>query len=275
MLLHNLDNSYLARLCPPAHRFTSAGDLPESIRPVWLNLKVGKFRPALKRGYAVLRSSELADEARAALLGALATAEWSGGVPDSAEKLARESLALFADQWLSNRVLLNALLTAHRFEEALDHLAEISASTKASSWDEPLSEIDLHLLRAACAWKTQDWNATMQHLTMAYPGGVATMPDFLQEDWLRLSFYREDAGAAADAVGSLIDGKAPERADVLIQTLVQQGWHKEALDLYRSIYEREPANELLRRRIVGLCIREGEVMEARRLMERGALRLAG
>jgi hypothetical protein len=121
---------------------------------------------------------------------------------------------------------------------------------------------------------TQDWDSAADLTTKAYPKGVRTMPSFLQEDWLRLALYRERPDDAAEAARNLIVGSAPERADILLQTLVQQGWHKEALALYRLIFSMQPGSELLRRRMVGLCIREGELQEARRLMEQGALRLA-
>lgn len=100
------------------------------------------------------------------------------------------------------------------------------------------------------------------------------MPGVLQEDWFRLAFYRERPEDAAAAARQIILKNNTEKADVLLQTLVKHGWHRQALMLYRTIYEQDPQNELLRRRIVGLHIREGEVMEARRLMEQGALRLA-
>ncbi|MEX0747389.1 MAG: tetratricopeptide repeat protein, partial [Rhodothermales bacterium] len=142
------------------------------------------------------------------------------------------------------------------------------------TWDEPLSDTDQHILRAACAWMTRDWDSAAELITNAYPKGVKSMPSFLQEDWLRLALYRERPDDAAEAARNLIAGSTPERADILLQTLVQQGWHKEALALYRAVYNMKPESELLRRRMVGLCIREGELQEARRLMEQGALRLA-
>ncbi|CAN0548561.1 unnamed protein product, partial [Laminaria digitata] len=36
---------------------------------------------------------------------------------------------------------------------------------------------------------------------------------------------------------------------------------------------KQPRNELLRRRLVALCIKEGEIDEARKLTESGALNL--
>jgi hypothetical protein len=60
----------------------------------------------------------------------------------------------------------------------------------------------------------------------------------------------------------------------LLQTLVQQGWTEYALPLYRTAYAAEPRNQLLRRRLVALCIREGAIEEARALAKPGALDLS-
>ena len=100
------------------------------------------------------------------------------------------------------------------------------------------------------------------------------MPEALQEDWFSLAFYRDRPEDAAHAARELIAQHPLEHADVLLQALVQQGWYKQALDLYRTIYDRQPESELLRRRLVGLFIREGDVVNARKLMEQGALQMA-
>lgn len=273
MLLHHLDNSFLGAYRPARLRFTGSDELPESIRPVWDALRSQKSRHALRHGYKVLRETELADDERAALLAALASAEWDHGVAETAKRMAGESLALFPAQWLAHRVLLTIHMSERDFDAARELLDGVEVGQPAS-WDEALSETDQHLLRAACAWMSHEWDRTASHLRDAYPGGVQHMPTVLQEDWFRLAFYRERPKDAADAATQLIGGHPPEKADVLIQTLVRQGWHKEALALYRTMYDQDPSNELLRRRVVGLCIREGEVQEARRLMELGALRLA-
>lgn len=274
MLLHNLDNSFLATLRPPRLRFSGSKSLPKVVRPVWESLRAQKNRLALRRGYKLLRNEELADDVRAALLAALASAEWDHGVASTAGRMAEESIALFDEQWLARRVLLTIHMSEHDFDEARRLLETFEAGERAASWDEPLAETDRHLLRAACAWMTREWDETASHLAAAYPDGVHEMPGFLQEDWFRLAFYREKPADAADAADALIRDHPPEKADVLIQMLVRQGWHREALKLYRKIYDQDPSNELLRRRVVGLCIREGDVQEARRLMELGALRLA-
>jgi hypothetical protein len=269
-----LNTSYLANYKPPRLQFAASDALPVPLRPIWAALRTEKSRLALRRGYKSLREDELTDDARAALLAAIATAEAENGVAGIAKQLAFESLALCKQQWMAHRVLLDLYVAEKDYETACRLLETIELPTSVSAWDEPLSETDQHLLRAACAWMTQDWDSAADLTTKAYPKGVRTMPSFLQEDWLRLALYRERPEDAAEAARNLIVGSAPERADILLQTLVQQGWHKEALALYRLIFSMQPGSELLRRRMVGLCIREGELQEARRLMEQGALRLA-
>ncbi len=274
MLLHNLDNSFLATYRPARLRFTESDDLPEAIRPVWDALRAQQSRLALQRGYELLRGSGPTRDERAALLAALASVEWDNGVASTARRLANESIELVGGQFMAYRVLLTIYMSEREFGAARTLLASVEAAPDAPAWDEPLSETDQHLLRAALAWMTHEWDLTAAHLGDAYPHGVRSMPAVLQEDWFRLAFYREKPSDAAGAAEQLIRDHSSEKADVLIQTLVRQGWHKEALALYRRIYDQDPSNELLRRRVVGLCIREGEVKEARRLMELGALRLA-
>lgn len=273
MLLHNLDNSFLAAYRPARLRFTDSDALPQAIRPVWDALRAQKNRLALRLGYKLLRASGLTDDERAAILAALASAEWDNGVASTARRMAAESIELVAGQWMAHRVVLTIHMSDSDFEAARSLLESVHGGSPPC-WDEPLSEIDLQLLQAAFAWMTHDWDLTASHLTEAYPDGVRAMPTVLQEDWFRLAFYRETPEDAAEAAQQLIGDHSSEKADILIQTLVRQGWHKEALTLYRKVYKRDPSNELLRRRVVGLCIREGEVKEARRLMELGALRLA-
>lgn len=274
MLLHNLENSFLAGYRIPPLTFAETKDLPAKIAPVWAELRNGLTRPAFRKGYDILRSEKLDDEIRAALLGALASASWRNGMIKMARQLAEESTSLCRHQWLANRVLLSIELAENNVKTAAELLGTIELPKKLQPWDEPLELCDRHLLSAACSWMTGDWDATAVSLAKAYPDGVTSMPAALQEDWFRLAFYRDRPSDAAAAARQLIHEHSAEKADVLIQTLVHQGWHKEALALYRVIYDQDPANELLRRRVVGLCIREGEVKEARRLMELGALRLA-
>lgn len=275
MLLHNLENSFLAGYRLPRLTYKETPKLPAILTPVWTELRNGRTRPAFRLGYEILRTEKLDSDIRAALLGALASAAWDNGMAKMAKQMATDALTKCEKQWLANRVMLSIHIGERTYEEALAHINGMTAPKRLFPWDEKLPETDQHLIRAACAWMTHDWDATAKHLSSAYPDGVTKMPAVLQEDWFRLAFYRDRPKDAAAAARQLINEHSADKADVLIQTMVHQGWHKEALALYRIIYDQDPANELLRRRVVGLCIREGEVQEARRLMELGALRLAG
>ncbi len=273
-MLQLIDDSFLAGYKPPRLEFKDGVELPSVLQPVWTALHGRKIRIALRRGYKTLREEALPNDLRAALLGALASAEWDNGVTSEATTMARESLEIFPRQWLARRVLLTVSISEKDFETASGLLDVDVSSGERAVWDEFLGETEQRLIRAMCAWMTRDWDDTAAQLEEAFPRGVESMPSFLQEDWFRLAFYRERPEDAAAAAQQLIVRHNAEKADVLLQTLVRHGWHRQALMLYRTIYEQDPQNELLRRRIVGLHIREGEVMEARRLMEQGALRLA-
>lgn len=274
-MLQMIDDSFLAGYKPPRPVFLDTDDVPDVIRPVWSALNGRNTRLALRRGYKILREDPLSDEHRAALLAGLASAEWDNGVVGDAKRMANESLDLLPQQWLAWRVLLTTYISERAFDKATALIDGHTPPSSVRAWDEVLGETERHLIRATCAWMTSDWDHTATELSEAFPKGVGSMPSFLQEDWFRLAFYRERPEDAAAAAEQLIAENSIEMADVLLQTLVRQGWHRQALILYRAIFELEPTNELLRRRVVGLYIREGEVMEARRLMERGALRLAG
>lgn len=273
-MLKMIDDSFLAGYKPPRPEFKNADDVPEVMKPVWSALRGRKVRLALRRGYRILREDSLPQDARAGLLAGLASAEWDNGVTHEARRMAQESLDLLPRQWLAWRVLLTAHISEKAFDKATQLMDDHHPPNTVCAWDDVLGATERHLIRATCAWMTSDWDNTASQLNEAYPNGVHSMPSFLQEDWFRLAFYRESPEDAAAAAEQLIAENSMEKADVLLQTLVRQGWHREALILYRAIFEQDPTNELLRRRVVGLYIREGDVQEARRLMEQGALRLA-
>lgn len=273
-MLKMIDDSFLAGYKPPRPEFRETEGLSEELKPIWSALRDRKIRLALRRGYQILRESTLTNEVRAALLAGLASAEWDNGVVEDAKRMARESLSLYPQQWLAWRVLLTAYIAEKAFAKATNLIDDHTPPSEVPAWDEVLGSTERHLIRATCAWMTSDWDCTATQLNEAYPKGVESMPSFLQEDWFRLAFYRESPEDAAEAARQLIAENSVEKADILLQTLVRQGWHRQALTLYRAIFEQDPTNELLRRRVVGLYIREGEVNEARRLMEQGALRLA-
>ena len=79
---------------------------------------------------------------------------------------------------------------------------------------------------------------------------------------------------AAEAAHELVNVGALEFTDAVLQTLVQQGWGEQALPLYRTMFSEDPRNQLLRRRLVALCIKQGKITEARAFAEPGALDLS-
>ncbi|NND71899.1 MAG: tetratricopeptide repeat protein [Rhodothermales bacterium] len=212
-------------------------------------------------------------EERSALLVALAGAEYSIGAIDSARRFAGRALDYFPNQWAANRVLLNIQSSKQQFKSAYLHLSELDPGP-VPIWDEPLTKQMRHTTLASFSWLLGDWDDVAKHLKTAFPKGVSTMPPQIQEDWFRLSLYRGRPEDAVAVAAELIVERPVDSADEILQTLVQNGWFKEALPLYRSAYESSPNSQLLRRRLVALCIREGALEEARLLTKPGALDLA-
>lgn len=100
------------------------------------------------------------------------------------------------------------------------------------------------------------------------------MPEDLIADWFRLAFYRDNPLDAAQAAGAILSRCTVDELDDLLNAMVQNGWTSEALPLYRTAFTIHDDSELLRRRLVGLCIREGALDEARKLASSGALTIA-
>lgn len=219
------------------------------------------------------RNTERSDEERAALFAACAFAELSTGATDMAKRHAGKSIDLYPSQWLGHRVLLAVLAGNHDFKGAYMHLASRRLRPVAA-WDEALPKVDKHTALGAWSWMLGDWDLVAKHLNKAYPDGISTMPEPIQEDWFRLSLYRDKPEDAVAVASVLIEEKSIPLADELLQTIVMNGWTKEALPLYRNAYKRCPDSQLLRRRLVALCIREGALDEARTLTKPGALDMA-
>lgn len=212
-------------------------------------------------------------EERSALMIGLASAELEMGALHSAKRFAGRALDYFPDQWSGNRILLAILSAKQEFKSAYMQLTELDPGP-VPIWDQPLGKEAKHTTLASLSWLLGDWEDVARHLKLAYPKGVSTMPELIQEDWFRLALYRgrpEDAVAVASV---LIAERPVDSADEILQTFVQNGWIKEALPLYRAAYESSPNSQLLRRRLVALCIREGALEEARLLTKPGALDLA-
>ena len=258
----------------PACRFDAAG-LPEPVAAIWQALADGNDAQAA----ALCRrhTSEGADALqRAALLVAQAEISLRRAHHDLAERSARQALAFWPTQWMGHRLLLAALEGQQHYLEALGHLQGLDAAALADgpAWDDALAPLDQQHATAAWSWHLGDWDAVHGTLLAAYPNGIASMPETLQEDWLRLALYRDAADDAAAVAALMIQHRSIEGSDKMLQTLVRQGWTEQALGLYRTLYAAAPDQDFLRRRLVALCIREGVLDEARQLSRLGALRAA-
>ena len=265
--------SFLATYQLPALRFAPPTPLSVPLRSAWALMHDGRPRTARQRIRQVLNTQKaLSSSDRAALLAARAAAEAQMGSVPSARASALASLEAHADQWLAHRVLLGLFAVKQDHEALYEHLAALDVPASTPAWDEPLPTADRHLATAGAAWQLGRWDVVAAELAQAHPEGVEAMPVGLQEDWFRLAIYRDRPQDATAAATHLIEVRSTEAADMLLQALVQQGWTAEALPLYRAVFKRTPS-PLMRRRLMGLCIRAGAIDEARRLSNHGPLQI--
>ncbi len=219
------------------------------------------------------QGADVAEAEAAQMKSEMAVSMLRAGKSDSAVKLAEQSLEIYPKQWLAHCIKIDVMMAQHHFAEAYEYLMSIKIKGGRPDWDIGLSKRELNLCAASCQWRLKAWDTVDEHLRKAFPDGVKSMPTGLQEDWFRLALYRHQPDDAADAAAQLATSNTLEFTDALLQTLVQQGWTGKALPIYRRVFAKQPRNELLRRRLVALCIREGEIEEARKLTESGALNL--
>jgi len=267
--------SYLSTYQLPLLSFRLHAQLPATIRPIWKALHKGDAATARSLATQALKEKRLypASECAALKVG-LAAAEWSLGAVQNACRQAGQALDLFPNQWSSHRILLAVYCSKQGYKAAYLHLQNLDEAGPVPAWDEPINKTEREVALAAWAWMLGEWEQVATHLESAYPSGLSRMPTPLQEDWLRLSLYRGKPDDAAAAAALLIEERPADLTDELLQTIVQNGWTKQALPLYRRAFASEPGNPLLRRRLVALCIREGEIEEARLLTKPGALSMA-
>ena len=213
-------------------------------------------------------------EERAALYAAQATAELKLGATDTAKRLAGKSLDLHADQMMAHRILLTVHVIRKDYTAAYLHLANLVVPTRTTVWDQVLTIEQINAALASWAWQLGEWDQVADHLMMAFPGGLEDMPADIREDWFKLSLYRGQADDAAAAAASLLSGISESHADEILQTIVQSGWSGHTLPLYQEMYKENKDSDLLRRRVVGLCVKEGKLEEARRITAVTPLRLA-
>ena len=267
--------SFLAGFRLPAISFENA-DLPyRSLTPIWEAMREGRTTDARTLAAETTQERRIfPPEERAALYAAQAAAELKLGATDTAKSLAGKSLDLVSEQYMAHRVLLTVHTVRKDFTAAYLHLANLVLPTRAPRWDDILTFDRAQVALAAWAWQLGEWDQVADHLSMAYPAGLASMPAEIREDWFKLSLYRGSADDAAAAAASLLDSSSEIHADDMLQTIVQSGWAGHALPLYKNLYERNGNSELLRRRIVGLCVKEGNLDEARRLTMLSPLKMA-
>jgi hypothetical protein len=273
--LHDRPGTFFGRYQFPLPRFeTENMPWPEFV-PIWQALSAGDYRDAVEQVAVALNTSdERTDEQVAALRLAQAAGEMLAGDLTRARRHAGRSLDLYPRQYSANRILLSIQTARKSYAAAYHQLLNLSVPRKSPKWDDPLSTLEIQTALAAWSWQLGEWDNVANHLSKAYPKGLVEMPPEIREEWFRLSLYRGHPEDAAAAAALIIREEPVESADQLLQTIVQSGWTKEALPLYRDAYAKEPKSELLRRRLVALCIREGELDEARALATSGALRLA-
>ncbi|MEZ4702868.1 MAG: tetratricopeptide repeat protein [Rhodothermales bacterium] len=215
--------------------------------------------------------STLPNEEQAALHMALAASFHQAGDYRKARRHAEQSIAQYGKQWASHRIIVDALMAQQLFDEAFAHFLAVKPPARPAAWDHALTEQEWKLCGAACAWRLKGWDDVARLIDEAFPSGLTTMPIGLLEDYFRLTLYRNQPDEAGRVAAILMATHTLEFNDALLQTLVQQGWTQQALPLYRNAYTQDPRNQLLRRRLVALCIREGKIEEARRLTAPGAL----
>lgn len=251
-------------------------DLPfKSLKPIWKALEEGSTSEArLIAQEATQERRIFPPEERAALYASLAAAELKLGATDTAKRLAGKSLDLHADQFMAHRVLLTVHVIRKDFTAAYLHLANLPIPSATPRWDCTLTYQDVQVALAAWAWQLGEWDQVADHLMMGYPGGLSEMPASIREDWFKLSLYRGLADDAAAAAETIVGSMAESEADDILQTIVQSGWTGHALPLYEKIYEGNKDSELIRRRIVALCIKEGRLEDARKLTMSSPLKLA-
>ena len=266
--------SYLESYRLPPLSFEKTTKLPASIDSIWSSLHSKESDPRIRSIRMILSQKKPIDDTETiALQAALADAMWKAGKSTNALKMVLKALKIRPKQWMANRIYIDILMAQQEFEQAYEVVLSLKKLPKTPAWDIPLEARDIELCAASCAWRLKDWELVAEHLGKAFPKGVKSMPSELQEDWFRLALYRHKPDDAAAAAALLVSSKALDFTDAILQTLVQRGWTNQALPLYRHVYEQAPRNQLLRRRLVALCIKEGEIEEARKLAEPGALDL--
>ncbi len=267
--------AYLGSYRPAVPSYTAHARMSQSLVPVWQSLHDGDPDEAFRHAMGGLETCKpSATSEKAGLLVGLAGAEYASGRLDHALRSALRSLELMPAQWSARRLIVCIRIRRLEFEEAYTGLSELPLDLNGPSWDEKIAAREVELGMASCAWALGRWSHVIRHLERAFPEGPASMAEPLQEDVFRVRMYLNRPDLAAQAAALLISKWSPGRSDDLLQTLVQRRYTAQALPLYRTLFAMHPDSELIRRRLVALCIKEGAVDEARRLVAPAALRTA-
>jgi len=257
----------------PLLAFQPTHTLPDALRPLWKDLRRGASETAHMVVQAlVLHSGDQSFEAPLRL--ALSSCYLRADRREEAETEARKSIRIEPRQQSAHRILIEVAWRRGATDEAYFYLSTLAAPTTVEPWDELLETRERHLALAALAWRGQDWKAVRGHLVRAYPRGLEGMPLPIREDLFRADLYRDGASDAAAVAASLLSAYDAAGIDAMLHTLDGRGWSAQALELYRTAFGRHPDSPLLRRRLVGLCIREGQLDEARSLAAGTPLDLA-
>lgn len=267
------DQGYLSSLPVPTPSFSRVSAAPAMLQVLWAHLAAGETRAAQQASRELLRLKTLTDrETLAALLNAAAATELRTGNTDECHRLAKRSVGVFPDQWMAHGLRIAAFATVPG-TRAFRYIVSARLPKGSADWDEVLTPLEHKVTAAALAWRNGLWEDVARNLDTAFPAGVATMPPELRSDVFRLAFYRNQPQLATAAARSLLHTSTLEQLDLLLNAMVQHGWTAEALPLYREAFERNETSQLLRRRLVGLCIKQGELDEARKLASAGALNI--
>jgi tetratricopeptide (TPR) repeat protein len=270
----NSQRSYLAVWRIPELTFGYRNWKDARFAELWTHLRDKDYHRAMSLCKEIRRTlTARSTKKNAAVLIAQAYAELTTGSTDLARRHAGRAIDIYPTQWSGHRILLATLAANQGYKAAYMHLVSLDPGP-VPVWDESLTNEEINTALAGWSWQLGDWDGVARHLDAAFPQGVDTMPPRIQEDWFKLSLYRDRPNDAVAVAVLLISHRDVATTDELLQTFVQNGWTKEALPLYRAAFESAPKSELLRRRLVALCIREGALEEARRLTQPGALDLA-
>ncbi len=256
----------------PEPVFRPAETPHESLRPAWTALGERRGKIAVRLAHEALKT--LSGEAVAACLCTTAAGELMNGSPEKALRAAEEARLLLPGHWITIRLLESALRRLGAYGKAYDLLAAATGPYPAFAWDDPLSPSDHRLGMASLALRTGNIRGAADHLMEAFADHIDRVPEELLTDWFRFSLNLDRPEESALAAERLIRSLPPEAADPVIQAVLQRGWTEQAYRLYRTAFSRHPTDSLIRRRLVGLSIRVGQVEDARLLLKPYPLEIA-